>query len=63
MKELLQYNIAEGVKNEMSRILYEKDYRDKMLVNYKELHERVGEPGSSARIAEAMIDDLIPVKD
>ena len=60
VKELLQYNITEGVKNEMSRILYEKDYRDKMLVNYKQLHERVGEPGSSARIAEAMIDDLIP---
>lgn len=62
VKELLQNNIAEGVKNELSRILNEKDYRAKMFDNYKELQERVGKPGCSSRIAKAMIDDLIPDK-
>jgi len=58
VQELLQFNIPDGIKIELSKILLEKDYREAMLANYKELHERVGNSGPSSRIAKSMTEYL-----
>ena len=52
VKELLQFNIAERIRNELNNILKNKNYRNTMLQNYEELHKLVGDSGTSGRIAK-----------
>jgi lipid-A-disaccharide synthase len=52
VKEILQYNVAREIKQEMDRILFDQDYRQGMLDNYDRLIEKVGEPGVSDRVAQ-----------
>ncbi len=56
VKEFIQYNIATDLKNELHRILYDKDYHTLMLANYKRLHEKIGEAGASKRSAVKMVE-------
>lgn len=51
VKELLQFNLAAKIRRELSRILDNKKYRDKMLKEYEGIIHTLGDPGSSERIA------------
>jgi lipid-A-disaccharide synthase len=54
VKELLQFNLVREIRIELRKILFNNDYRQKMLSDYKILSEMVGGPGTSERVAESM---------
>jgi len=56
VKEILQYRLKEKISAELSRILYDEDYREEMLNNFKELRKILGEPGASQRIGRKIVD-------
>jgi lipid-A-disaccharide synthase len=58
VKELLQYNLERDISNELSRILTDDDYRNRMLQKYDELREKCGGPGASKRVGEALVNYL-----
>ena len=59
LKEYIQVNLTfKNVKNELHRLLYEEDYRGKIMDDYKRLKELMGEPGTSERAAQKMVDLL-----
>ena len=62
VQELLQKNLPQKIKTELSKILYDKKYRQEMLENYKKLHQKIGEPGASRRTAEIIYNDLVSKK-
>lgn len=47
-----------NVKAEMKKLLFDKEYRDKIFENYNRLNELMGEPGGSKRTAQKMIELL-----
>lgn len=59
VKELIQgaFN-AENLKEELSRLISDENYRLKMHSALDELHEKLGGPGASAKAAELMCDVL-----
>jgi lipid-A-disaccharide synthase len=58
VKELLQKNLANGIQKEMSKILFDKSYRQKMMDNFDELDKKLGGSGVSERIARKMVQYL-----
>ncbi len=58
VKEILQFGIARKVKDEMDKILNNKEYYETMLKNYDELINFVGKPGTSERTAKHMYNLL-----
>lgn len=59
LKEFIQVDLTfKNVRDELHRLLYEQDYRDKITADYKRLKEIVGEPGTSKRAAEKMEERL-----
>jgi lipid-A-disaccharide synthase len=54
VKELLQFNLAQNIKTELDKILYNEKYRQKMLKDFNELVNKIGKPGASARAAKSM---------
>jgi lipid-A-disaccharide synthase len=57
--ELIQYKFtADTLSRELSLILPDGKERTQMLNDYKELREKVGEPGASARAAAVMVESL-----
>jgi len=59
VKEYVQQQMTFGnVKNEMQKLLFDEDYRGKILTDYQQLNAFMGEPGCSKRAAEKMIDLL-----
>jgi lipid-A-disaccharide synthase len=58
VKELLQFNLAEKLNSELKEILHNTDYRKKMLDNYDELSNIVGEAGTSERVAKSIFEYL-----
>lgn len=58
VKELLQFNLQEDMKIEMDNILFNNEYRNEMLDQYKTVKEKLGEPGASERAAKAIVEDL-----
>ncbi len=58
VKELLQFNLAEEMKNELERILFDITYRNQMLENYKIMRKKLGSPGASARTARLIYEYL-----
>jgi len=58
VQELLQKKLPEKIENELSKILYDNEYREKMLENYKQLNEKMGSSGASRRTAEIIYHDL-----
>ena len=59
VQELLQKNLKEKITRELSKILYDEQYRYRMLEDYKELHKKIGPAGASQRTAEIIYNDLI----
>ncbi len=59
VKELMQYNLDRDIVAELGKILYECDYREKMLTKYSELLEKCGGSGASKRIGELMVNYLL----
>lgn len=47
-----------NVKAEMEKLLFDTAYRERILKDYKLLHELMGEPGSSKRAALKMVELL-----
>lgn len=58
VKELMQYNLDRDIVAELGKILYECDYREKMLTKYAELREKCGGSGASKRVGELMVSYL-----
>jgi lipid A disaccharide synthetase len=58
VKEILQYNLAQEIKKETDRLLFDLEYRRQMLVNYDQLIEKVGKPGVSDRVAQRIMSLL-----
>jgi lipid-A-disaccharide synthase len=59
LKEYIQADLTfNNVKNELHRLLYDTDYRSKILADYARLKELVGESGSSKRAAQKMVSLL-----
>jgi lipid-A-disaccharide synthase len=58
VKELLQFHLARDIKKEIKRLLFDSAYKDSMLHYYKELAEKIGKPGTSARVAESILKFL-----
>ncbi len=59
VQELLQKNLPAKITDELSKIIYDEQYRYQMLESYKELQQIIGEPGASRRTAEIIYNDLI----
>jgi lipid-A-disaccharide synthase len=52
VREILQFNIADKIKNELALILDDKEYNNEMMENYNQLTEKIGEAGCSERAAK-----------
>ncbi len=55
VQEIFQENIFERTKAELDLLLYNNDYRNKMLAGYLELKTILGEVGASDRVASQII--------
>lgn len=55
VKELLQYNLADKMKDELNLILNNNEYRANMLKNYSELRNILGDYSASEKTAETII--------
>ncbi len=58
VKELLQFNLVDKIRQELDKILFDQPYREKMLGYYDELIKKAGQPGVSERVAMRMIELL-----
>ena len=58
VKELLQYNLEHDITNELTKILNDSVYREKMLDNYTKLRETCGGSGASKRVGELIVKYL-----
>ena len=59
LKEYIQVDLTyKNIKNELHRLLYDQNYREKILADYALLKELVGEPGTSKRTAQKMVSLL-----
>jgi lipid-A-disaccharide synthase len=57
--ELIQYDVNSGrVKTELEKIVNDTPARQKMLADYRDLREIMGEPGVSERVARRMFESL-----
>lgn len=57
--ELFQSDFSlDKLESELGLLLQDSERRQQMLVDYSELHERMGGPGSSARTAQLMLEAL-----
>lgn len=56
VKELIQYELnPENLKEELVSIIYDENYRKRMMDNYKSLKQKLGGRGASAKAASMMI--------
>jgi len=59
VREFIQMKMTlENVKAEMEKLLFDDNYRQKILTDYVRLKEIMGEPGSSKRAAQKMVELL-----
>lgn len=58
VKEFLQVNLVDNIRNELSRILQDEDYRTRMKADYALLREQCGGAGASRRVGELMVKFL-----
>lgn len=58
-KELLQHSCTpELIGQELEQLLHNKQYREKMMDDYRQVREVLGGKGASAKVAQAMVDEL-----
>lgn len=63
VKELIQYQLtADNLSEELKKLMEDKTYRESILKNYKEINEKLGGPGASARAAKIISDFLNETK-
>ncbi|HTB30730.1 MAG TPA: lipid-A-disaccharide synthase, partial [Bacteroidia bacterium] len=59
VKELIQHELtAENLTEELKKLLEDKPYRDRIIGEYKQINEKLGGPGASARAANVISDFL-----
>lgn len=59
VREFIQVKMTlKNVKNEMQKLLFDEDHRNKILEDYSRLKNRMGEPGTSHRAAKKMVELL-----
>nr|WP_319997501.1 lipid-A-disaccharide synthase [uncultured Draconibacterium sp.] len=59
VKELLQKDMTvKKVSEELNRLLGDEKYRERILADYREMQQLMGEPGCSKRAAEKMVELL-----
>lgn len=59
VKELIQEDCnPTKIMKELNALLHDKSYRSKMLKDYQELSDKMGEPGASKRTAELILKEL-----
>lgn len=59
VKELIQFDMnAKQIKTELDKILFEGEFRQKMLSEYRELREVLGGTGASERVAKLIFNYL-----
>jgi lipid-A-disaccharide synthase len=58
VKELLQFKLAENIKKELDKMLFNRNYKEEMIKNYKELRSIIGKPEASKQIAKSIVDSL-----
>jgi lipid-A-disaccharide synthase len=51
VKEILQFNLAEGIKLELRNILFQDEYKLRIEEGYANIKELIGGPGASRRVA------------
>jgi lipid-A-disaccharide synthase len=56
VQELLQFDLASRIYEEVDKILFNPAYRSEMLENYRQLKERLGPPGVSDRVASRIVE-------
>ena len=59
VKEILQFKLADKIKKELDKILFDSSYRDKMVKNYAELRSIIGKPEASRQVAARIVNSLI----
>lgn len=58
VRELLQHELAKGIREELHRILNDEAYRLKMKAGYGKIREMIGGAGASRRVARRMTELL-----
>ncbi|UCH13263.1 MAG: lipid-A-disaccharide synthase [Bacteroidales bacterium] len=58
VKELLQFRLADNIKKELDKILFDRKYREEMIKNYTELRNIIGKPEASKEIARRIVESL-----
>jgi lipid-A-disaccharide synthase len=58
VKELIEVFTQESVREEMHKLLYDKEYHQQILNNYDLIRNKIGEPGAANRAASLMIKYL-----
>jgi lipid-A-disaccharide synthase len=58
VKELLQFRLAYNIRKELDKILFNRNYKEEMIKNYKELRSIIGKPEASKQIAKSMVNSL-----
>ena len=56
VKELLQFNLTNKIKDELDLLINNSQYKDTMVQNYADLSHRMGQPGTSDRTAGLIIE-------
>lgn len=63
VRELIQDEMTgKTIKKELDRLLFDTEYREYMLKNFRELKKRIGKPGASKRVAELILKEMNKVK-
>ena len=58
-KELIQHSCTPDLINqELEQLLHNNVYREKMIDDYRQIREVLGGKGASAKVAQAMVDEL-----
>lgn len=59
IREYIQMDMTfSNIREELHRLLYEQEYRQKIIADYKRLKKELGQPGSSTRAAGKMVELL-----
>lgn len=58
VKELLQFDLQQNIRTELTRILFDQNYRQNMLDDYDVLNQKLGGAGASLRFAKLMFNYL-----
>lgn len=62
-KELIQHDCTpELIDNELDNLLHNNEYRSRMMADYKDVRDILGGKGASAKVAQAMFNELKKMK-